>query len=111
MGWLTPSLSLRRMPSVMVSPGIETDSPFVRAFGREGVETIGEMELACRFYHDHQVRAEGPPVFLRGGGVQRNVFRPVADGGGGVKHAHPGAMLHGEDVYKRQGPRTAGPLQ
>ena len=37
-----------RADLVVISPGIETDSPFVRAFGREGVETIGEMELACR---------------------------------------------------------------
>ena len=36
---------------VVISPGIETDSPFVKSFGREGMETIGEMELACRFYH------------------------------------------------------------
>ncbi len=35
---------------VVISPGIETDCPFVKAFGRPGVETIGEMELACRFY-------------------------------------------------------------
>ncbi len=35
---------------VVISPGIETDCPFVKAFGRPGVEIIGEMELACRFY-------------------------------------------------------------
>ena len=40
-------------------PGIETDSPFVKSFGREGVETIGEMELACRFYHGRIIAITG----------------------------------------------------
>lgn len=35
---------------VVISPGIETDCAFVRSFDRKDVETIGEMELACRFY-------------------------------------------------------------
>ena len=39
-----------RADLVVISPGIETDCPFVKSFGREGVETIGEMELASRFY-------------------------------------------------------------
>ena len=48
-----------RADLVVISPGIETDSPFVRAFGREGVETIGEMELACRFYHGRIIAITG----------------------------------------------------
>ena len=44
---------------VVISPGIETDSPFVKSFGREGVETIGEMELACRFYHGRIIAITG----------------------------------------------------
>lgn len=48
-----------RADLVIVSPGIETDSPFVKSFGREGVETIGEMELACRFYHGRIIAITG----------------------------------------------------
>lgn len=35
---------------VVISPGIETDSPFVRAFAASADELIGETELASRFY-------------------------------------------------------------
>lgn len=45
---------------------------------------------------DHHIRMKGASVFLRGGGMQGNVFRPSANGGGSVKHAYPCAMLHGE---------------
>lgn len=48
-----------RADLVVISPGIETDSPFVRAFGREGVETIGEMELASRFYRGRIIAITG----------------------------------------------------
>lgn len=65
----------------------------LHAFPPEGLDE-GAVRLNAGG-DDHQVRTEGAPVFLRGGGVQRNVFRPVADGGGGVKHAHAGAVLHG----------------
>lgn len=44
---------------VVISPGIETDSSFVKSFGREGVETIGEMELACRFYRGRIIAITG----------------------------------------------------
>lgn len=44
---------------VVISPGIETDCPFVKSFGREGVETIGEMELASRFYHGKIIAITG----------------------------------------------------
>lgn len=48
-----------RADLVVISPGIETDSPFVKSFGREGVETIGEMELAFRFYHGRIIAITG----------------------------------------------------
>lgn len=35
---------------VVISPGVETDSPFVKAFVESAEELIGETELACRFY-------------------------------------------------------------
>lgn len=48
-----------RADLVVISPGIETDCPFVRSFGREGVETIGEMELASRFYRGKIIAITG----------------------------------------------------
>lgn len=44
---------------VVISPGIETDCAFVKAFGRDGVETIGELELACRFYQGQIIAITG----------------------------------------------------
>lgn len=44
---------------VVISPGIETNCSFVKAFGRDGVETIGEMELASRFYHGKIIAITG----------------------------------------------------
>lgn len=35
---------------VVISPGIETNCEFVTSFARDGVEVIGEMELAARFF-------------------------------------------------------------
>lgn len=35
---------------VVISPGIETNCEFVTSFASEGVEIIGEMELAARFF-------------------------------------------------------------
>ena len=49
-----------RADLVVISPGIETDCPFVKSFGREGVETIGEMELASRFYRGKIIAITGP---------------------------------------------------
>ena len=48
-----------RADLVVISPGIETDCPFVKSFGREGVETIGEMELASRFYRGKIIAITG----------------------------------------------------
>ena len=48
-----------RADLVVMSPGIETDCPFVKSFGREGVETIGEMELASRFYRGKIIAITG----------------------------------------------------
>lgn len=48
-----------RADLVVISPGIETDCPFVKSFGAEGVETIGEIELACRFYHGRIIAITG----------------------------------------------------
>ncbi len=48
-----------RADLVVISPGIETDCPFVKSFGREDVETIGEMELASRFYRGKIIAITG----------------------------------------------------
>ena len=48
-----------RADLVVISPGIDTDCPFVKSFGREGVETIGEMELASRFYRGKIIAITG----------------------------------------------------
>lgn len=44
---------------VVISPGIETDSPFVKAFAESAAELIGETELACRFYQGRMIAITG----------------------------------------------------
>lgn len=44
---------------VVISPGIETDSSFVKAFTGTAAELIGETELACRFYNGRIIAITG----------------------------------------------------
>ncbi len=44
---------------VVISPGIESDIPWVLAFAEQGAPIIGEMELGCRFYQGRIIAITG----------------------------------------------------
>ena len=44
---------------VVISPGIEADTPWSLAFTCAGAPIIGEVELACRFYKGHIIGITG----------------------------------------------------
>lgn len=44
---------------VVISPGIESDIPWVQAFAEKGAPVIGEMELGCLFYKGRIIAITG----------------------------------------------------